>query len=205
MRAKRRHWGALAVSVAILATTTLASAGPAQAYCASPAVEWPGGQLHLRTSTGITSTWNSQLSPAAAQWNNISGAAWHLSYYATDFVGPIPAPLIDIRLMSSAPPGYGGAPGVTNLVLSGSTVVDGDTYFNSAYTWNSTGTMNQSTLKADRRTVAIHEFGHQIYLNHPNSCGTPLTSAETSAAMNPNWTQKWVTNSDDKAGAAARK
>ena len=56
----------------------------------------------------------------------------------------------------------------------------------------------------DVRTVAIHELGHQVYLSHPSSCGS-MTTNEILAAMNPNWFQKWYTNTDDIAGLQYRK
>jgi hypothetical protein len=59
-------------------------------------------------------------------------------------------------------------------------------------------------MQVDVRTVAVHEFGHEVYLNHPSSSGT-MTSAEQGAAMNPAWVTRWNSNSDDKAGVAYRK
>lgn len=141
------------------------------------------------------------MAASAGQWNGISGAAWRMIWKYKNFIGPVQSGLY---LQSTAPPGFGGAPGVTDLRYSGSRITAGNIYLNSTYTWNTVGTMSSSTKRADVRTIAIHEMGHQVYLNHPSSCGS-MTSAEVAASMNPNWTKKWYTNSDDKAGTAARK
>jgi hypothetical protein len=151
--------------------------------------------------TTTPKSWDSALAAAAGQWSHLSGASWVVYYKKNGFIGPVNA---DMYLKSSAPPGYSGAPAVTDLKYSGSRITSGSIYFNKSFSWNLTGTLNQAGKKADVRTVAIHELGHEIYLNHPSSCGS-MTSAEVAAAMNPNYKKKWTTNADDRAGAAARK
>ena len=141
------------------------------------------------------------MSASAGQWNGISGANWTVAWKNYSFVGPVMA---SVRKQSTAPPGFGGAPAVTDLTYSGSTITAGSIFLNSAFTWNTSGTMNQANRQADVRTIMVHELGHEVYLNHPSSCGS-MTTDEVNAAMNPNWVKKWYTNPDDKAGAAARK
>jgi hypothetical protein len=141
------------------------------------------------------------MAAAAGQWNGISGASWTVSWKNYDFIGPTQATVLR---QSTAPPGFGGAPAVTDLRYSGSTITGGNIYLSTAFTWNTSGTMNQTNKQADVRTIMVHEFGHEVYLNHPSSCGG-MTTDEVNSAMNPNWRQKWYTNADDKAGTAARK
>ncbi len=81
-------------------------------------------------------------------------------------------------------------------------IVAANTWMNPAYTWNQAGTMNQAQLKADVLTVALHELGHWLQLNHPPVCGA-MDANEVAAVMNPNWTAKWVLGADDKNASAA--
>lgn len=186
----------------IVATLTLIPQ-PAQAYCASPALEWNSNHLTIRGQS-VPAGWTTALRSSASAWSGVSGASWTVSYVPPDFIGPVPSPVVNAYRQASAPPGWGGAPALVDLKYSGGTITGGNVYFNSSFTWNTTGTMNQADKKADVRTIATHEFGHQVYLNHPSSCGA-MTTAERAASMNPNWVQKWGTRADDKAGLAVRK
>lgn len=188
---------ALLAGAAVPAVT----ASPAQAYCASPALAWNSTNLSIRSATSVPSGWDPIMASAAAQWNGISGASWSVSWKNYNFVGPVMA---FVYKQSSAPPGFGGAPGVTDLRYSGSTITGGNIYMNSTFSWNTSGTMNQANKQVDVGTVMVHEMGHEVYLNHPSSCGA-MTTAESGAAMNPAWVTRRATNSDDKAGVAARK
>ena len=59
-------------------------------------------------------------------------------------------------------------------------------------------------MYVDVRTIAIHELGHEVHLNHPAVCGA-MTTNEVLAAMNPNRSKKWFTNTDDIDGLQYRK
>jgi hypothetical protein len=190
---------------AALATTTasLVLAGPAapsSAYCASPDIAWPLSSFNISGNLSINATWDSALGSSANQWSNYPNANWTVNWLGIGYTGAVHA-----KMRKSSPPGgFGGVPVLTDLQTSGSTILAGDIYFNDAFTWNLTGTMSSAQLKADVRTVAIHELGHEVYLNHPDSCGA-LTMSEIAAAMYPNWAQKWFTNTDDIDGLQVRK
>lgn len=190
--------------LAALMATSVVHPTPASAYCAQPAAGWPSSRLHIRAMT-TPATWDAALAGAGSQWNDVAGAAWSLSYYRVGFVGPVSVPQARLFRQAAAPGGWGGAPALTALSIDSSKrITSGDVYFDSSWSWNLTGTMRQSSKVADVRTVAVHEFGHEILLNHPSGCGA-MTEAEKAAAMNPAWVKRWATNADDKAGLAARK
>jgi Matrixin len=93
-------------------------------------------------------------------------------------------------------------PGITLGPATSGTHATASVILNSRFTWNTSGTMNQAQRRTDVRTVSLHEIGHANGLHHPSACGA-MTAAEVASAMNPNWTNKPNTNSDDKAGIAA--
>ncbi len=192
------------VAVVPLVLVALVPLPPAHAYCASPVLKWNTSTLHVNTSSFIPSGWTSALSASASQWNGIAGANWTLKYHSYNNSNTSGEHVYLYRFGDAPPPGFGGAPAMTALVYSGGEITGGNIFFNSAFTWNTSDTLNQAQKKADVRTVAVHELGHEVYLNHPSACGT-VTSAEKAAAMHPNWTTKWYTKSDDKAGLAVRK
>jgi hypothetical protein len=200
---KRRLITTASAIAAMVATGILATNTPAQAYCTTP-LKWSSpGAVKIRPGSGIPASWDSILSTSAGQWRGISGSSFSINAVSRTFVGPI----YGGGFVKSNPPagasGFGGAPGVTILARSGNTVTSAMLYLNPAFTWNTTGTMNQSRSQADVRTVTIHEIGHWLVLNHPNACGS-MTQAEKDATMNPDWRKKWNTTSDDKSGAAAQ-
>ncbi|WP_224273669.1 matrixin family metalloprotease [Nocardioides lacusdianchii] len=181
--------------VAGTALAPLAAAAPAQAYCGSN-YTWAGSNLYMKIGSNVPSGWNNAIVASAGQWSNISGASWAILITSA-------AESMTLRYATPAG-GFGGAPGVTTLAISGNTVVSGDVYLNPNWSWNLNGNLNQANRVADVRTITVHELGHELVLEHPNQCG-PMSSAEIAAAMNPNYVQKWNVNSDDRAGAAFMK
>ncbi|MCE1173935.1 MAG: matrixin family metalloprotease [Propionibacteriales bacterium] len=188
---------ALACLFVLALVASIAPAPAAEADCTTN-FKWNQSWAMLRGAENLPSSWDSSIKAAAAQWSGVPGADWRVSWLGIGFIGPI----IGGDISKSTPAGgFGGAPAVTVLVASGGNLSSSNIFLNPAYTWNTSGTMNQASQKADVRTVVVHELGHWVVLNHPNQCGA-MTSAETASAMNPNWKKKWTINSDDKAGLA---
>jgi len=192
----------------LVATVSAVTAVPqsVDAYCAQPAIRWATGPGHgVIPSTNTPSGWNTALQASATAWNNIAGSTWSFNFSPRGTFGP-PFNGGWIYEQTNPPGGYqNGAPGVTyfSYFTTGSSILTwSNSYLNPAYTWNLTGTLNQSQLQADVRTIATHELGHWLYLNHPDSCGT-MTTAEVAAVMWPNWTKKWAPTADDQAGIAS--
>lgn len=67
-------------------------------------------------------------------------------------------------------------------------------YFNTMFSWNTSGVMDAKNSNADVRTIATHEYGHAATLLHPEDCG----GGNTSSVMHPNWTTKHTPTSRDR-------
>lgn len=198
-----RPIASIASAALVAGLITVATPQVTHAYCASPNLSWPAASLRVR-GVGLPQSWTPAMDLSAASWSGVSDATWRVGYVEPGFVGPVASPYVHAYLQSSAPPGWGGAPALVDLRYSGSAITGGTIYFNSAFTWNTSGTMDQSARRADVRTIATHELGHHVYLNHPGACGA-MTTAETASVMHPNWTRKWGLRADDLAGLRARK
>lgn len=189
----------------LLAVATVASAfvavnsSSALGSCPYPALEWDRNTLTVRIGTSIGDGWHDEVLKASNQWSGVQGANWTVDYQYRYSAA------VSLQKQDSAPPGFAGSPAVTDLRFPSGSITSGDMYFNDRWTWNKNGNFNQGNRLADVRTVAIHELGHEVYLNHPNACGPPVSDAERAAVMNPNFTQKWVLKPDDKDGLAFRK
>lgn len=96
---------------------------------------------------------------SANAWNGIAGSTWSIAGRVWGFNGPPSAGGWWYR-QAVAPLSYGGAPGLTIRSVSGGRNISANVYFNTAFTWNTTGTMNQAKSQADVRTIATHELGH---------------------------------------------
>ena len=72
---------------------------------------------------------------------------------------------------------------VTAYNFRGTTMEESDTVFNSAYTWDSyNGPLNVSA--PDFHRVALHEFGHNLGLNHPDQAGQTVAAIMNSRIGN---------------------
>ncbi|MDQ1711005.1 MAG: hypothetical protein QOE45_455 [Frankiaceae bacterium] len=187
---------------ALLVATPVAvvmTAQPASAYCwlgdkwstASPHEVW--------ADTTIPGTWSPIVSASVTAWNNATGS-WNASYIPPGNFGP-PYRGGWVARIDFSNAGYADVPAST-LSNWTSNMTWADTYLNTDWSWNTSGTMNQAGKNVDVRTIVIHELGHWLSLDHPNQCGS-MTTNEINAVMNPNWTNKPNLNADDNAGSSA--
>lgn len=183
----------LSITASLL--STLGGAPPAYGFCDLPSLEWPKNSLTGRATDSFPPWMPEPLGVAMDAWNGVSGANWQLFYLPnlTD---------TDVKMRFSTYTGMANVPGSVKLVYSNGTITAADIYFNPSWNWNNEGVMNQANQKVDVRTVAVHEWGHQIYLNHPAACGGTVTNEEQNAVMTVEYTKKWYTKPDDRAGLA---
>ncbi len=194
---KSRTW--ILGLVLVVASALIPS--PATAFCIQATggnnVRWAGSTLIPRKASTVPTGWDSTVNNARIDWNGIAGSTWS---YSTPSRTVTTSSAYVISNVDFSANGWQNVPGYTILTISGSQITKARQYQNTDYSWNFSGTM-VSGSQADVHTVVMHEMGHILGLLHPLYCGT-MTAAEQAAAMNPDWTKKWDTNSDDEAGAA---
>ena len=75
-----------------------------------------------------------------------------------------------------------GVLAVTLITPRGSTFIEADVVFNSAFAWDSyRGSLGQ---EEDFRRVALHEFGHVLGLDHPDQAGQTVAAIMNSTISN---------------------
>lgn len=170
---------------------------------------WPAGStVVLRMSLGNpiaplldgATSWNDAAAPAANMWsssvqrvqlttNNSGGSA-----SSGDHVNSV---VFATSIFGQA---FGGSTlAVTYYRYSGSTMLEADVLFNQARTFNSYRGPLQfpgpGPAIADIRRVFLHELGHGLGLNHPDSGGQSVV-----AVMNSIMSNQEVLSADDLAG-----
>lgn len=196
-----RATGLLCAIVIAVLTTSFASPTPVSAWCNS-AYKWPAGPGHEAWANGnIPTGFRGAVRNGVINWNGVTNSTWSVSYFPPNPGGG--SPTSGGWINWGGGPGFGGAPAVTQVSQINGVITSANTYFNTAFTWNADGIMDQAQMKADVTTVGLHELGHWLMLLHPSQCGA-MTAAEVAAVMNPNWTKKWVLGTDDRAASAAK-
>ncbi len=164
--------------------------------------KWPSGTVNFQLSLGNankslsdgSANWNSAVAPALEMWNQVIGRV------QLNGVMNSTAPVSQgdhVNSLGFASTFFGHSFGSNTLAItgysySGSTMLEADTLFNTAWTWDSYRGPLQSAMDIQR--VALHELGHAIGLNHSTAAG---------AIMNAYVGNQDALSPDDIAGAQA--
>ena len=164
--------------------------------------KWPNGTVNFQLSLGNANhtlsdgntNWNAAVAPALDMWSHVIGNV------QLNGVMNSTAPISQgdhVNSLGFASTFFGHSFGSSTLAItgysySGSTMLEADTLFNTAWTWDSYRGPLQSAMDIQR--VALHELGHAIGLNHSTVAG---------AIMQAYVGNQYTLSPDDIAGAQA--
>jgi hypothetical protein len=171
---------------------------------------WPSGstvlmQLNLGSAGRVlqdgNTSWDTAVLPVAGMWNGVLQRV-QVSTIINPVVPVVSGDRINAVVFSSSIFGQSfgsGTLAVTYYTSSGSNMVESDTLFNRAATFDSYRGPLQFVAHgpaiADIRRVFLHEMGHTLGLGHPDSGGQRVT-----AVMNSIVSDQEVLASDDISG-----
>lgn len=159
---------------------------------------WTGSSTEYVTDavvgqSPLPSTAPGLVNTAAARWSQGSTG---IPFTIVNFNGQIGPTRMRVSAANFASIGYPDVPGANALTqLSTGRLASSLLRFNTTWSWNTSCTLNQSQKKADVLTIALHEMGHSVSLNHD--------PAQTGAVMWPNYVCKQTLRTDDRNGVDA--
>lgn len=170
-----------------------------------PQATWPNGTItmHLQLGSGSgtlldgATSWGSVFESALSIWNqSISRVSFGVVRDSTAATGDGNG----TNNVFYSDTIFGDPFGSSTLAVAtgwrrGSTKVESDVLFNTAFTWNSYRGSLRSGIR-DFRRVAIHESGHTLGLDHPDEAGQSV-----SAIMNAFVSSIDTVTADDISGA----
>lgn len=160
--------------------------------------------MHLQLGTSPTlsdgKTWNSAATEMLAEWNKSMGRSQFTTVANSGAAIGDSNGVNNVLFASSI---FGRTFGnntlaVTTIWTQGSRRVEGDVLFNNRFRWDSyRGPLRADVNNPDFTRTALHEFGHVLGLDHPDTAGQSVSSIMNSIAGNLD-----ALTSDDRDGAA---
>lgn len=141
-----KRYKEMLIGALLLTMLVVNTAAPATAYAYGGAY-WHIYYAQVNQDSSIPSGWTNSISAATSTWNN-AGTTFYFSWIATN------------NKLS-----YGPLTGVlasTYPVFSGDSMISCKTTFNSNQPWSTSGASGYY----DVQSVATHELGHWLYLEH---------------------------------------
>ena len=192
-------------AVALVAAAAIAvGALPLTAFRLSPTpdglnnLHWPAGRsVVLQMQIGATVleelidgnfVWNVVGTTAATAWNTLADINFVVVPSASTEAGQGNGVNNVFFSRSYYGQPFGDAIGITlqSYVVDTGELVETDVVFDTARAWNSyrgaQRTISTGERLYDMRRVAIHEFGHVLGLNHPDTAGQAVTAVMNSTA-----------------------
>jgi hypothetical protein len=195
--------------IPVIALGLTCFSGAAKAYVLQ-GKSWPSGtnvimQLNLGSAGRIlqdgNSSWDDAVLPVADMWNQVIQRV-HVTTLVNPVTPIISGDRVNAVFFSSSIFGQSfgsGTLAVTYYTSSGGTMIESDTLFNRAATFDSYRGPLQFVAHgpaiADIRRVFLHEMGHSLGLGHPDTGGQRVT-----AVMNSIVSDQEVLSNDDIAG-----
>jgi matrixin len=197
------------IQVGVIVSLGLLGSSGTKAYVLE-GKSWPSGstvlmQLNLGSAGRVlqdgNTSWDDAVLPVAAMWNAVIQRV-QVNSFVNPLVPVISGDRINAVVFSNSIFGqsFGSSTlAVTYYTSSGGTMIESDTLFNRAATFDSYRGPLQFVAHgpaiADIRRVFLHEMGHTLGLGHPDTGGQRVT-----AVMNSIVSNQEVLASDDIAG-----
>ena len=122
-------------------------------------IRWPGPSPSVPFVVNASDEITTQIRAAANTWSK-AGANFGLTY-KSGHTNTSKATFNGVNEIFRGDLGQHRALAVATIWFNGSQIVEADMTFNSAFTWSTTGSGGY-----DIQTVALHEFGHWVGLDH---------------------------------------